>query len=360
MKILFTGSSSKQTSDDAHDRARVKRIDDSSIICNSLRKQGFIVDRKNVEWGEDLSQYGLAIVGIGQFSSSTFSNRIFNAIYAVARAPKVLLFHEDWKIDGTMRSFLSMLDENNWNKAMKKKWSGGIPFYPAVESPHFDPVLAKEIIKNVVEGVYDCIIPAFDWGDKQLVRDIIKSKNIYNLDLTPYVLKNWNIPLTVESKPKAKKHMLASLVDHSSWVKRNKLNWPVDYYGAKSMKAPLLSSETEVFYTCGDYWSVLCPEYPHAGSGWFRIRWIYAAIWKSILLSSQKDLSALGLSNVNIEELTDDELCEYANLQSNAILKYMWTTDKFDQILKNIVLSQEPNLTIKEAEIESSLENFFE
>ena len=60
MKILFTGSTAKQVCDDAHKRARVKRIDDCSIICNSLRKQGFDIDRKRVEWGEDLSEYGLA------------------------------------------------------------------------------------------------------------------------------------------------------------------------------------------------------------------------------------------------------------------------------------------------------------
>jgi hypothetical protein len=359
MKILFTGSSSKQTSDDAHERARVKRIDDSSIICNSLRKQGFIVDRRNVEWGDDLSEYGLAIVGIGQFSSSTFSNRIFNAIYTVAKAKNVLLFHEDWKIDGTVRSFKGILEEKNWEKAMAKQWTGGIPFYPAVESPHFDAALAKQTIRDIVNGKYDCIIPAFDWGDKQIVRNILKSTNIYNLDLTPYVLKNWNIPLTIKTKPKEKKHMLASLVDHTAWVKRNKLNWQVDYYGAKSMNAPLLSSETEVFHKCGDYWSVLCPEYPHAGSGWFRVRWIYAAIWNSILLSGEKDLEALGLPKVNIEELNDQELEAYANQQSKTVLKHMWTIEDFDARLKCIVLGKEENLTIS-APGEVSLESFFE
>ena len=61
MKILFTGCTAKQVDDEAYKRARVKRIDDSSIICNSLRKQGYAVDRKTVKWGDDLSEYGLII-----------------------------------------------------------------------------------------------------------------------------------------------------------------------------------------------------------------------------------------------------------------------------------------------------------
>ena len=56
MKILFTGCTAKQTDDLAYQRAKVKRIDDSSIICDSLRKQGYIVDRKEIKPGDDLSK----------------------------------------------------------------------------------------------------------------------------------------------------------------------------------------------------------------------------------------------------------------------------------------------------------------
>ena len=66
MKILFTGCTAKQTDDNAWQRARVKRIDDSSIICNSLRKQGYTVDRKKVKRGDDLAAYGLEIVDRGK------------------------------------------------------------------------------------------------------------------------------------------------------------------------------------------------------------------------------------------------------------------------------------------------------
>jgi hypothetical protein len=339
MKILFTGCTAKQVDDEAYKRARVKRIDDSSIICNSLRKQGYAVDRRPVKWGEDLSEYGLAIVGVGQFGSNNYSGEIFNVLYALKEVKNVIIFHEDWKIDGTMKSWTSMLNQETFDKSIAKKWSDGRHFYGGVDNPNFNPTEAIEVIRKVVDGEFkNALIPAFDWGDKQKVKDIIKSENIFNIDLTPYVLDMWNIKLEVEPHVKEKKHMLASLVDHRPWVRRNKLKWPVDYFGAKSIKeASQLATETDVFEACGKYWGILCPEYPHAGSGWFRIRWVYAAIQKSVLLSSPKDTEALGLPVVNVESLSDSELANYAKLQSDTVLSFMWTKEKFDTKISEIV-----------------------
>jgi len=339
MKILFTGCTAKQIDDDAYKRARVKRIDDSSIICNSLRKQGYLVDRKPVKWGEDLSEYGLAIIGVGQFGSNNYSGEIFNVLYALKTIKNVIIFHEDWKIDGTMKSWTGMLNQETFDKSIAKKWSDGKYFYGGVDNPNFNPTEAIEVIRKVVNGEFEnALIPAFDWGDKEKVRDIIKVKNIFNIDLTPYVLDTWNIKLDVEPQVKEKKHMLASLVDHRPWVRRNKLKWPVDYFGAKSIKeASQLATETDVFEACGKYWGILCPEYPHAGSGWFRIRWIYAAIQKSVLLSSPKDLEALGLPQSNIEMLSDNQLEEYAKLQSDTVLSYMWSKNTFDEKVAGMV-----------------------
>lgn len=338
MKILFTGCTAKQTDDSAYLRARVKRIDDSSIICNSLRKQGNIVDRKKVKWDEDLSEYDLAIVGLGSFGSNNYSGEILNALHAINKVKNILIFYEDWKIHFTYNSFAKMLEDDNFNKTISKKWSNGENFYGGVDNEYFDKNIALEVIKNIVDGKYDSLIPAFDWGNKQIVRDIIKSKNIYNLDLTPYVLEDWNIPTVVETKEKLKKHMLASLVDHRPWVKKNKLKWEVDYFGTKSIDdCPMLASETEVFEKCGEYWGILCPEYIHSGSGWFRIRYIYAAIHKSIIVTSKNDLKALNLPNYKVEELSDLYLNEYANEQSSKILSYMWDKDTFDLRLNNII-----------------------
>lgn len=336
--ILFTGSTSKQTDDNAWQRARVKRIDDSSIICNSLRKQGYNVERKKIQWGEDLSKYDMAIVGVGCFGSNNYSGDIFNSLYALYKIPNALVFYEDWKIDSNMKSFSNMLKPGELEKSIAKKWSNGSYFYGGVDNPNFDINIAKEVIENLHNGFYDALIPAFDWGNKDIVRKIIKSKNIYNLDLSPYVLENWNIDLRPEPQEKRKAYMLASLVDHRGWVKKMQLSWPVVYYGAKSIKDSIkLETETDVYNECGKYRVILCPEYPHSGSGWFRIRYVYSALQKSIILTSYNDLRALGISYKHIESLSDSELDEYALEQRKAIFKYAWNKEKFDNKIKQIV-----------------------
>jgi hypothetical protein len=343
MKILFTGATGRQTRDEMS-KAALDRINDSSIIVNSLRKQGHTVVRKTIEWGEDLSSYDLAIVGIGQFGSFNYKGEIMKSMWALASAKKVLAFHEDWKIDGTIKSFEKALEPGGFEKLLsKRKTSGGEgPLYEGIEHPMFDAELCKKTIKRLYDGEFPSLIPAFDWGNKELIRSIIKSKDIYNIDLTPYVLEHYEIdPTFTQIYPeKQKRHILASLVDHSSWVKRNKLTWPVDYYGAKSMEnSTKLKSEREVFDKCGEHWGVLCPAYPHAGSGWFRIRYIYSAINKSILIASEKDLDALDIPKHNIEAMDDNQLAEYANLQSKQILKWMWTKEQFDTKINEIVNS---------------------
>ena len=338
MKILFTGSTAKQTDDNAFKRARVKRIDDSTIICDSLRKQGYEVDRKKIQWGDDLSEYDIAIVGVGCFGSNNYSGDIFNSLYALHKVKKSLVFFEDWKIESNMSSFKGMLKEGIIEKAIAKKWSNGNHFYGGVDNVNFDVNIAKEVINNLSKGVYDALIPAFDWGNKEIVRKIIKSKNIYNLDLTPYVLDNWNINLKPEPQNKERKYMLASLVDHSSWVKKRQFSWKTVYYGAKSIKDSIkLDTETDVYNECGKYWGILCPEYPHSGSGWFRIRYIYSALQKSIIITSLNDLKALGLTYRNIEKLSEEELLEYALEQRKAIFSYSWNKEKFDIKLKEII-----------------------
>jgi len=338
MKILFTGSTSKQTDDLAWKRAQVKRIDDSSIICDSLRKQGFIVDRKEIIPGDDLSKYDLTIVGLAPIGSPNSNKYIIGALYSIYKSKKVILFYEDWQIKEVIRKFQLMITKNRFEDRVNNRWSNGNYFYNNVDSEFFDLNKTKETMSNIINGKYDSLIPAFDWGNKDIVRKIIKSKNIYNLDLTPYVLENWNINLKPLPQQKERKYMLASLVDHSNWVKKKQFSWKTVYYGAKSIKDSIkLETETDVYNECGKYWGILCPEYPHSGSGWFRIRYIYAALQKSIIVTSLNDLKALGLSYKYIEQLSEDELLQYALEQRKAIFSYSWNKDKFDNRLKEII-----------------------
>ena len=340
MKILFSGATAKQTDDMAFKRAQVKRIDDSTIICESLRKSGHEVIRKTIQHGEDLSSYDIGIIGVGALGSSNYGN-IFSALYAIANLKKVIVFHEDWKIKDTIKSFSQALEKKEIEGHINKKWSDGKHFYSNIN----DKVNVDEIystIRKILNGEYNALIPAFEWGNKQIVADILKTpiEKIHSIDLTPYSLKAFGIEeKEMDVRLREKKYMLASLVDHSSWVKRQKFEHQVDYYGCKKLKSPKLDDEKHVYETMNKYWGILCPVYPHAGSGWFRVRYIYSALNRNILIMDKKDADALGIDHIaKIDpSWSSDELLTIANKQRSAIMKWITTEEDFDKKIEGII-----------------------
>lgn len=353
MKILFTGCSAKQVDDNAMDRAHIDRIDDSSIIINSLRKSGHEVTRKHVKWGEDLSEYDVAIVGLGPLGSFNFARTQFGAVWTVHNHRNIICFHEDWKIKETIYSYRNVKDVSDVLKFKSRVDVNNSPIYRELSYPEFDADLDNNLnivfntYKDIVSGKYPCLVPGFDWGDKSILHDYLNTTNVYNVDLTPYVIEHYDINQTrslfdipVERKDE---HMLASLGDHQGWVRKQKLNWPVSYYGSNK-KFISLNSETDVFNKCKEYKGILCPKYYHAGSGWFRMRWIYAALAGSVIIGDDADHEALGVPKRNIEDMNDKEYNQYQLEQSNAIKNNMWSISDFDKNIVDIV-NKVTNLT---------------
>lgn len=345
MKILITGCTGRQVKpiNEATTGRGVDRINDTQIIAESLLALEHQVDKRAISFGEDLSQYDLVIVGIGQLGSMNYASMVFDALWAVHSAKRLLVFHEDWKIDGTIKSFTKVESVLDIEKMKDKKYEDGKLFYPTLGNPAFDSQIALNAMQRIVKGDYDALVPAFDWGSKDIIRDTLKCKNIYNIDLTPYVLEAYEINPHGSNKslfdfeePKKKDYMLATLGDHRPWVKRQKLGWDVQYFGTAKF-AKKLQSERDVFEECKRHWAILAPEYPHAGSGWFRIRYVYTALADSIIIAADKDIEALGIEKKNVEDLTVTELKAYAAEQKAAILKFVPLKEDVVNRMKEIV-----------------------
>lgn len=342
MKILFTGCTRKQYDPTAYKRAKVDRIDDCTIMHNALTQIGHDVTRRNVAWGEDLSEFDLIIVGIAAFGSSTAAN-IINALYVFTQDKPILILHEDWKIHHTMSSYRSaiMCDDEKFKKDLFKKWSSGSYFYEGVDNINFDINKIKPILQTIIDGKYPRLVPKFKWGDKKIIADILNIKDendIYGIDLTPYVLEAENIQPLGPVK-KEMKYMLATLADHRPWVKKLKLKYDVDYFGCKSLKAEILKSEYAVYEKSNSYYGVLCPKYNQSGSGWFRMRYIYAAYNKNLIVMDEKDAAAIGIESKKLEDFDNiHDLEKYIELQSVAILAHMTDKEDFNNAIGNAVL----------------------
>lgn len=78
-------------------------------------------------------------------------------------------------------------------------------------------------------------------------------------------------------------------------------------------------------------WGVLSPPYPHAGSGWFRVRFIFAAMTRSVLLCHPKEmpLSAYDFDLAEIEALSPNLLRSVADTQADALRSISWPWSRF-------------------------------
>jgi len=340
-KILFTGASGKQHNDKADARAKINRINDSTIIINSLKKSGHTVERKKVTWTDDLSEYDIGIVGIGSLGSPNYAN-MMNALYAISALDKVIIFHEDWKIQGTMKGLKSSIDK--LEKMLKKQWANGNYLYDDADKADIN--VLQKVMQDIIDGKYPVLIPGYDWGNKQIIADIlnIKKEHVNNIDLSPYVLQSiYKDPCysgrTQIPEDRELKYMLAALTDNRPWVKKLKLTYEVDYFGCKAIEtAEILEDELAVFETMNNYWGVLCPAYPQAGSGWFRMRFMYSALNKNIMVMDKQDCDALNIPHITkIEDYSLEDLQEIAEQQSQAILKYSTSIDQFDAKINSIV-----------------------
>lgn len=335
MKILYTGSTSKQVNSEAYKKAHVNRIDDSTLLCDQLSRLGHEVIRREVLPGENLDEFDLAMIGIGPVGSSNYSKYIMGAFWAMHAAKKVLLWHEDWKIHETISTMRNALSKDFDSFIIDKKWSNGTPFYRNAELYKGKTDILYDCIEKVLLGEFKVACPGFKFGDIDNISKYL-GNDVCKIDISPAVISKYGIS-KIENTNKKKEYVLSTLGNFDSWIEKQNFSWNINYFGNKK-NGIILDSERAVFEKSAEYWGGnVCPEYPHSGSGWFRSRFIYAAYGGTFLVASEKDLSMLGLPKLNIEELDEIDLIYESNLQSQAILDNLSSMEEFSNQLKEAI-----------------------
>jgi hypothetical protein len=109
----------------------------------------------------------------------------------------------------------------------------------------------------------------------------------------------------------------ASLLDKSSWLKKQHFSWPVSVIGNKRVGQPRLH-EVEIVKRYCQAWGVLSPS--HNFGGWWRARYQLAARCKSVLYGDKFETCVFGNSYLTsldiIENLDDSSLRDLADRQA--------------------------------------------
>lgn len=319
MHIYFTGSTALQA--DKVKKPRIHKLNVPKGIVALMREAGHEVTWDVLHPGDDwVKQPELVWMNISSpcTVNSPFALHATWTIYkAITENIPLIIFFDDWQFKtmfSAYRTFVK-LGERQLLKTM-----GGTSLYPPADIARAIEVLpqlqmAGRWMNDGLQGAVG-VIPKYRlWGDAQLaVAKMPNNPTIMELDPTSLI----ELP-EMEITPKERKWLLASLMPHVNWLERQHLNWPVDFVGSMKMKAPRLKTEQDVVRENAKYWGTLCPTYPHAGSGWFRTRFVYSAYVGSILYCGPEDAKALGSAYQNgawlLESLSDEELEDRAYKQ---------------------------------------------
>ena len=279
MKVLVTGMSNFHVG-----KGNVKGVDSYVYaLVKALAALGHDVHYGTLsEW--DAHSFDHAFVGLASpmgwsggygFPVMDFLSR--------TRVPVTLLF-DDWRVSQTMGSFRSLAESPEQVERSFFDGREGIGW--ARENLDTVQLVAQHLCESVL---LQLTMPAFGWGDySRLLDGIYGVKRAWFLDPTPYTP-----PFEVEHGKKERAWVHAALGVTPSkparWLRDQQLSWPVERYGLKGAKI----KESAVAQRCAETWGVIALPYDHAGSGWWRVRYVYASQADSILLASHDEVACM-------------------------------------------------------------------
>lgn len=318
-KVLFTGMTG------IHVRANRRRdyISFTHVLNIMLRKLGY-----EVYWGTlydfsnmKLNDFDLVVCGLSQWNSriSAFS---YNVLQCSAHK-NIVYYVDDWQlrnIEMTEKVYDRLFDtfmlQNNRMTSILTK----------------DKKQLQQMARFFMSHQLPLIVPTFNWGDPNILLDNMTNPNnfkLFPIDPSPFIDLHH-----IKNKIKYKQWICSSLKDirSSSFIKKLNLTWPIEFYYNKNY-----ISEQKLFTDIySKNWGIIAQKYYHAGSGWWRMRFLHAINSGSILIADPQEVSCIGTAydiypNV-IEKMDTKSLRLLADAQRDLFNNKMLS--KYDTLAK--------------------------
>lgn len=344
MKILITGMNKNQCTEDFYLRQQLKVIPSHYSLIRCLRDMGHEVEQRMVTLDEeDFSGYDRIIVflaGPRQLVAVTF----YRALIALAHArpDQLILAFDDWQTKGIFDGIAACKDP-------QKMFADFILGVNSVKLEDVAPYAAvfQDAVDIILAKTSPVLLSCFAGGDPTLLIDYPHDK-IHTYNPNPYHHNRkpgdrddtpgttalfdelfddgWDI---VTPEKKIRQFNFASLVQSKtkSWLKKQKVTWPVEFFGSKADGQRRLT-EGEMVRVFSEQWGCLMPGYDHAGSGWWRARPLQVADAGSILIGDPREMmlyyqdeKVANLKAGDIENLSTDQLATIAAVQKKLLYK---------------------------------------
>jgi len=303
------------------------------LFAAALRDAGVQVDHRRCEPGMSLKEYDAVIIGQAPLHGlpATYAYGALDVIRrARAEGCGLLFYIDDWQV-GNLKAGISTVCRGPW-RLTKDLFS----------TCRKDFQWAKDNLDDlmiVVEAMRDrpwpkTLVPKFEWGDGSLVTAPLNSREFVYVDPSSYA-DEYDTVVPSDTTRYAQ-WVLGILSDQRPWTDSLALSWPIRYIGSKKSRAPRPVPEPDLVQLYAQSWGVLSPPYPaHAGSGWWRNRFVYAARTGSIMLADQREAGVIGdaytIDPGAVEKMNILQLREVADAQRAQLEKWQWPKEQVQE-----------------------------
>lgn len=345
MKILITGSSRADVGATRPALSYVTALD----LLELTLKQHHYVERRAVTPSDSFDKFDRIFVGL--YAPLAFASTEFcGAMWALGCRPDSIAVLNDWNIKYTFDAINFILGPKK-STSKREPWSylleGGVKRSYRDE---WDETSMENSMKGLMAGHHRLLVPVFPWANhlKLPIPCLIDKR--YYFDPSIVLADNFMAGRKMNDqfmrpprpwKNRAKQWVLAALGDHSRWASElPNLSWDVINLGNE--KAGFIRlPEYEVTNLMGRARGALSFPYPHAGSGWWRARIVYAACQRSLLAGEERELlpmmGDLYRTPSELEEYSDQSQQQLAREWSESFFARIWTHDYLDNFLRGLL-----------------------
>ena len=330
---LVTGSTPLQV---GSEKTQLKILTSVRCYVAALEVLGYRVEWRPVIVGEDLSRYAVVFACLNK-PNSIASRYVYGALWALLSRPDAILLVDDWQTEpilGGIKTF-AVSKERAFRLFVKEDFS----------PEHEDKLFAglQELARG--DWRWPILAPIFKGGNVDLLK---LPGRVVPVDPTAFAPRY----------PRAEGEPVRQWVQASLHEKvLGRYGWPVYQLGFQNRgkggvgKAGEAAQdrlpEADLMAVYARNWGVVSPPHPHAGSGWWRVRFLMAADARRVLTCSPAEARVLDGSSIgpysfasspaSVERMTDGELCGLAMDQASRLEKTTETSDEVLTKLRNLI-----------------------
>lgn len=331
-RLLLTGSTAIQV---GSTRTQLKIITAMSAWRIAFKEMGYLVDWRPTVVGESLSEYDAIVASLNQ-PNALVSAHVHGVLWAMMTRPDAVVVLDDWQTHVLMPAF--------------RTWSRSIERMFRVRGNDIDSTLRKKL-HNYVGRIVDAgrwdhvsLAPVIGRYDTSLMKLPTSAHGIDPSSFTARYGKG-----DVDFSVKRRRWVQASLLRKPDPT----TSWGVDAYGWRDsspgggMKRGATGQsrliESDLFEIYRKSWGVLSPAHFHAGSGWWRVRYLMAIDAGCVLSADPREANGLGesytdaVNTADVELLSDRELQNLAEAQRDELTAIIWPKQKVKDELSLIL-----------------------